>query len=188
MKEEFEEELKGLSPFLHNLKKDSKKEDVFKVPQNYFDTLADTIIEKAQAQEKQSYPLSKKAIQQAPSVAKPHFLEQVKEWIESLLQPRYALGFATALVIVVAGWWFVNYRNSTLPAESEMAQLSHEEIHQYITENIDDFDEELILKNQELADNEGDINKDINISDDELQKYLDENFDEKDIKELENKL
>jgi hypothetical protein len=184
MKEEFEEELKGLSPFLHNLKKDSKKEDVFKVPQNYFDTLADTIIEKAQAQEKQSYPLSKKAIQQAPSVAKPHFLEQVREWIESLLQPRYALGFATALVIVVAGWWFVNYRNSPLPVDSETAQLSHEEIHQYITENIDDFDEELILKNQELADTEGDIN----ISDDDIQKYLEENIDEKDIKELENKL
>ena len=117
-------------------------------------------------------------------MAKPHFLELVREWIESLLQPRYALGFATALVIAVAGWWFVNNRNSPLPIEAEMAQLSHEEIHQYITENIDDFDEELILKNQELADTEGDIN----ISDDDIQKYLEENIDEKDIKELENKL
>ena len=185
MKEEFDDEFRAISPFLANLKKEGKKEDAFKVPQNYFDTLADQIIEKAQAKEKQAYPLSKKAIQEAPTVAKPHFLELIKEWIESLLQPRYALGFATALVIAVAGWWFVNNRrNSPLPAESEIAQLSHEEIHQYITENIDDFDEELILKNQELADTEGDIN----ISDDDIQKYLEENIDENDIKELENKL
>ncbi len=184
MKEEFENELRAISPFLANLKKEGNKDDVFKVPQNYFDTLANTIVEKAQAQEIKAYPLSKKAILEAPTVAKPHFLELVREWIESLLQPRYALGFATALVIAVAGWWFVNNRNSPLPIEAEMAQLSHEEIHQYITENIDDFDEELILKNQELADTEGDIN----ISDDDIQKYLEENIDEKDIKELENKL
>ncbi len=43
MKEEFENELRELSPFLADLKKRQAESDPFKVPKLYFDTLADAV-------------------------------------------------------------------------------------------------------------------------------------------------
>lgn len=185
MKEDLEDELKALSPFLADLKSKGKKEESFKVPPLYFDTLADKIIEKAKEQEQAAHPLSKQAVYTPP---KPSFWEQVNAWIDSVMQPRYAMGFATVLMVVGASWWFFNSKN-TIPiavADKALTEVSHDEIHQYIHENIDDFDEELILSNQDLADTEG--SEEINLSDDDIQQYLEENIDEKDLKTLENKL
>lgn len=181
MKKEFEDELREISPFLADLKKSKEGEEPFRTPKFYFDTLADKVMEKA---------IVKPVIPPQYSV-RPSFIEMAQKWVASIMQPRYAIGFATVALLAVGGWFFIQKNQQNVDSFA-----STEEIHQYITDNIDDFDEALLLEQGILADSDvlnpeqylkGDNDK-INLSDDEIEQYLKEHLDEKDLKELQNEL
>lgn len=181
MKKEFEDELREISPFLADLKKSKEGEEPFRTPKFYFDTLADKVMEKA---------IVKPVIPPQYSV-RPSFIEMAQKWVASIMQPRYAIGFATVALLAVGGWFFIQKNQQNVDSFA-----SNEEIHQYITDNIDDFDDALLLEQGVLADSDilnpeqslkGNIDK-INISDDEIEQYLKEHLDEKDLKELQNEL
>jgi hypothetical protein len=168
MKEDFEEELKNLSPFLSDLKK-QKKEDGFKTPKYYFDTLADKVIENAQPKTEVT-PIY---------VAQPSLATRVSEWLAGLMQPRLALAYATVLFLAVGGFYFFK---STQKAEScdELACLPQEEIKTYISDNINEFDEEMLIGNAQIAENtEGPLLK--NLDEKEVEQYLIDNLDDKDL-------
>ena len=180
MKKEFEDELREISPFLANLKKSKEGEEPFRTPKFYFDTLADKVMEKAVV--KPSSP---------PQLVRPSFIEMVQTWIASIMQPRYAVSFATVALLAIGGWFFIQKNQQNVDFFA-----SNEEIHQYITDNIDDFDEALLLEQGILADSDvlnpeqslkSNIDKN-NVSDDEIEQYLKEHLDEKDLKELQNEL
>ena len=180
MKKEFEDELREISPFLADLKKSKEGEEPFRTPKFYFDTLADKVMEKA---------VVKPVI--PPQLVRPSFIELAHTWIASNMQPRYAIGFATVALLAVGVWFFIQKNQQNVNSFA-----SNEEIHQYITDNIDDFDDALLLEQGVLADSDilnpeqslkGNIDK-INISDDEIEQYLKEHLDEKDLKELQNEL
>ncbi len=184
MKKEFEDELREISPFLADLKKSKEGEEPFRTPKFYFDTLADKVMEKA---------VAKPVIPPQYSIhsARPSFIELAQKWVASIMQPRYAIGFATVVLLAVGGWFFIQKNQQNVDSFA-----SNEEIHQYIADNIDDFDETLLLEQGILADSDalnpeqylkGNIDK-INISDDEIEQYLKEHLDEKDLKELQNEL
>ena len=181
MKKECEDELREISPFLADLKKNKEGEEPFRTPKFYFDTLADKVMEKAVAK-----PIITPQYQVRPS-----FFEMAQKWLASVMQPRYAIGFATVALLAVGGWFFIQKNQQNVDSFA-----SNEEIHQYIADNIDDFDEALLLEQGFLADSDalnpeqnakGNIEK-INASDDEIEQYLKDNIDEKDLKELQNKL
>jgi hypothetical protein len=180
MKENFEEELKNLSPFLADLKK-QKKDDGFKTPKYYFDTLADKVIENAQPKT------------EAPPqyFAQPSLASRVSEWIAGLMQPRMALAYATVLFLAVGGWYFLKpTQTQALDNCTELACLPHEEIKTYISDNINEFDEEMLVGNTSIAENtveernpdyfgKGTHLKDLDEK--EIEQYLIENLDEKDL-------
>jgi hypothetical protein len=181
MKEDFENELRSLSPFLADLKK-QKKDDGFKTPKFYFDTLADKVIEKAQ-------PIKEVAPPQY--LAQPNLATRVSEWLAGLMQPRMALAFASVLFLAVSGWYFLKPTQAQKFDDcNELACVPQEDIKTYITDNIADFEEETLLGNSSIAENtEGVHNYNIfdkginmkHLDEKEVEQYLIDNLDEKDL-------
>jgi hypothetical protein len=173
MKEDFEEELKNISPFLADLKK-QKKDDGFNTPKYYFDTLADKVIENAQPKTEVT-PIY---------VAQPSLATRMGEWLAGLMQPRMVLAYTTILFLAVGGWYFFKpSQTQTLDNCTELACLPQEEIKTYISDNINEFDEEMLVGNAIIAENtqntEGPLLKDLDEK--EVEQYLIDNLDEKDL-------
>ncbi len=187
MKKEIEEELRNISPFLADLKKELADKEPFKTPKFYFDTLADNVIAKVESQTQISTP---------PQYAEPpNWISAIQRGLAAILQPRYALAFATAAVLAVTGWFFMHSQQPV----SDINFATTEEIQQYIHDNIDDFDLELLQENGALADVASEDNgtendlfgtdlEKLNVSDEEIERYLKENMNENDLKEFENNL
>jgi uncharacterized protein HemX len=180
MKEDFEEELRNISPFLADLKK-QKKEDGFKPPKYYFETLTDKVIENARPK-----------TEVIPSyIAQPSLATRVGEWLTGLMQPRMAMAFATALFLAVGGWYFLRQTNAQQTDNcTELACLPKEEIKTYISENINEFDEEMLVGSPSIAENtEGVHHIDVfdknanfkQLDEKEVEQYLIDNLDEKDL-------
>ena len=163
MKEDIENELRDISPFLAGL----KKEQPFKTPKFYFDTLADRVIEKTQPVASPQYKPKKSVFSELGS------------WISTLRQPRWAMAMATIAILAVGSWFYL--KKETLEPIQPLSEITNDDIHQYIKDNIDDFDEDLFAENDSEASNtEGGINFS-NMSENEIELYLKENLEEKDL-------
>jgi len=123
-KNEIKEELKKLSPFLSEI----KKEDSFKVPQNYFKSLPDKVLDQVR--------VVTKAPEHSPT--QPSWIDRLIENIAVLFQPRYAVGFATATILVVASVYFSQQPDSPIEGSYQLAS-------QYIEDNIDDHSPTLAI-------------------------------------------
>lgn len=163
MKEEIENELRDISPFLADL----KKEQPFKAPKFYFDTLADRVIEKTQPTAAPQYKAKKSVSSMAG------------EWISTLLQPRWVMAMASVAILAVASWFYLV--KQSVQAVQPLTEISNEDINEYINNNLDDFDENLLAENDFNASNtEGeDIFKEM--SDNEVEQYLKDNIEEDDL-------
>ena len=169
MKEEINDELRQIAPFLADL----KKQDPFKTPKFYFDTLVDSVLQKGQ-------PESNKILPTQYNERK-NLLSQLGEWISALMQPRWVMAMASVAILTVGSWFYLK-KQDVRPAQ-QLTEVTTDDIHQYIKDNIDDFEEDLLVENDILtSDTEGDILK--NISDEDIEQYLKENLDDKDINEL----
>lgn len=175
MKEDINKELNELSPFLSSL----KKEEPFKTPKFYFDTLADRVMEQVKTETQAAPP---------QLVKQPSLTERLSNWLSALWQPRTAWAFATVCVFVVAGLFLI--KNQKPARTDNVADVSTEEIQQYINENIQDFDEDLILnKGQIAAGTEGgNVMRAVEFSDSELEKYLNDNVKDSDLDSIANEL
>lgn len=116
MKEEIKKELEELSPFLSNL---PKKEN-FELPFNYFESLQDKVIDKANP-----------------------IIEQKISWVDKLINrvfnKRMAIGIVTS-VLLISGFWFFSKRDTSLPNYETIAkEITAEAFNEYIIEEIDDF-------------------------------------------------
>lgn len=196
MKKEIEDELTNVSPFLAKLKNEMPKEEPFKTPKSYFDKLTDKIISNAKMMEADSVA----KVVPTKIENKTHWLQRLLDWADNnigiLFQPRYALSMATITILVIIGW-----KLSVSPTEpiAEDGFASTEDIQQYIQDNIDDFDVELLQMHGDLAEvtTEDETNKlkileddsnSFDASDEEIKQYLKDNLDESDLKSLENEL
>ncbi len=145
------EELKDLSPILADLKKTSSA-PIFKTPLFYFDTLQDKVFEK---------------LENKPEIVvtkTPTWAQRLQQW---LWQPSTAWALSTLTMVVMAGtFWFQN-RTQNMAATLAI----HDEIHQYVKANLDEFDEELLTEYHDLPEN-----KDFkaNLTTEELEHYLNE--------------
>jgi hypothetical protein len=106
MKEEFDKELRELSPLLTYLKKEQAG-DGFKVPKFYFDTLADKVIAQAKETEKVGTDLKKKTPQY------PTLLARLQDFMGSLLRPQLALAFGSCLIVALGAWFWLTAKNTT---------------------------------------------------------------------------
>jgi hypothetical protein len=141
------EELNDLSPFLADLKK-QETIPIFKTPLFYFDTLQDKVFEK----------LSDKPTRVVPKPIP--WTERLQQWF---WQPKLTWALSATVVLGIVGtFWF---------QKNQPAFVSQEEVHQYITANLDDFEDELLAEYHEWQEN-----KDfkLNLTTEELEHYLNE--------------
>ncbi len=172
--DELREELEEFSPFLQKMK---ERDEGFKVPKDYFKSLPDEVLGKIQ-----------------PELPAQHsWLDDLTAFVQRLWQPRYALALATVAVLVVAAVWIFDQNKHTgmqqPVADAMLESISDEALQNYVSENIGEFDRELILEMQyagkdaksmpELAPQAGT---------DELEQYLDDIIDEIDLEDLEDLL
>ena len=122
-KKEIRDELKDLSPFLSDI----KKENAFKVPKDYFKSLPDKILEQVQ--------VSKNTTEQTTTQSS--WLDRLIEGIAILFQPRYAVGFATALILIVAAVYFNQKPGDQFDGSFQL-------VSQYVEDNIDEFDADML--------------------------------------------
>ncbi len=173
-RDELRKELDEFSPFLKKMK---ERDEGFKVPGDYFKSLPDEVLNKI----KPDVPASRS------------WMDELAAFVQRLWQPRYALALATAVVLVVAAVWIFDQNKnpeSQQPiAEAMLNDIPDELLQNYVSNNIGDFDKELILETH-FAGQDAKSLPDISPrpSADELERYLDENIDEIDLKDLEDLL
>jgi len=174
--DDMRKELEGLSPRLLKLKEQGEG---FKIPDNYFQNLQAQVFEKIQAGE--PAPESRKI---APA---PNWLNQLVEQLQMLMQPRWAIGFATVALLIAVGIGWLNRQNQVDPQSlnTELAKVDPQSINAYIQDNLHEFDTETLM---EFASNKEDTHLIFNkMKPEELNHYLDENLQELDdeiLKEL----
>ncbi len=163
-KNEIKDELKNLSPFLSEI----KKKDSFKVPKNYFKSLPDNVLDQVRITNEAS-----------KSVTQANWLDRLIENIAILFQPKYAVGFATVLILVVATVYLTQKPNNQIDGPYQL-------ISQYIEENIDEFDAEMLWEASVFEP--GEVTNDEAFDDAILDEFFEEIIDDLDDSELEKLL
>ena len=132
MENNIHQELGELSPLLQNLR---QRPEGYQVPEGYFATMQNEVLAQIKAET---------AFAQKPMIATKEN-KIVNRWnqrlaeIEWLIQPRYAVAFASFALLLIAGWFFIKPNDITAFATVEP---SIEEIDQYLEENLEDIDTE----------------------------------------------
>jgi hypothetical protein len=124
MKEEFDKELRELSPLLAYLKKEQEA-DSFKVPKFYFDNLADKVIAQARETDKIGTHLKKETPQLLrASQGQSTFLGRLQDFLSDLLSPRLALALGSCLIVAVAAWFMLTPKKSTITVGESTASTT----------------------------------------------------------------
>lgn len=168
---EIRTELEEWSPLLSNMKKQGN-EDGFQVPFNFFEELPDLILEQAKTEQSVMTRTSPRKTWQ----------ELLKNTITLLFQPRYAVGFATIALLIVGIFYIMPHSSIEKTAFLALEEISSEELDAYISEHLEDFQEEILEEEAsvDIFENNGNLQ----IEDAELNKYFDEIIDEVELENL----
>lgn len=167
LSEDILKELEGLAP---NLSRLNKADDGFRVPPAYFREMERELAGKLGVGQKRQPVFGR-------------FLSSLAR----VLEHRTAYRLAAIGLVVAAGVWLLWPAGST--RDVAMDEVSVEELHAYISDNLDDFEMDLLY---ELASSEG-SETELNIPSDfsegeEFDQYLDEMIDDLDLSDLEDLL
>ena len=143
-KEKIHKELEQLAPLLA---KHKDKSSPFKVPEGYFDTLEAKVLEQVSSEEPK----------RSATIIRPLYF-----WLTS----------AAAIILLVVGMSVLF--QSENHSENLLADISVEEIDRYISDNLHEFDEDLLL---ESSSNLSDL-KNNDFSEEEINLYLEDNLEE----------
>ena len=172
-KDDIREELREHSPFLSKLK---DQEEAFKVPKGYFKSLPDEIMRQIKAEENPISP------QSSPSI-----LDQLINQLQWLLQPRPALALASIAVLIAIGISFLGSDNIPTTENDLWADISSEEINQYVASNIEDFDTDLLIETGNI-DPDWELNTMEDLEEEELDMIIDELIDDISLEDIEDVL
>lgn len=148
MTDQPKDELRDIAPDLSAM----KNQDGFSVPHNYFKELPDRVLARIHEEEQKPSP--------------------VDAWWARLWQPRYALAFATVLILVVAGIWITKSDTPTDP----LASITGDEALQYVMANLHEFSTEDVLSVS--TGSEWEAEEFIRVSDENLDQLIDELLEE----------
>jgi hypothetical protein len=157
--EELRKELQAMSPFLEVMKTDKEG---FKVPENYFSSLADEVLWKIHTE---PTPIEVNA------PIRKSWLEQMDSVLRAFLQPRLVLALASIAIIIVAGMFFFS---PFFQPTNDLASLSHDEIQHYLINHAYELDPETLV---ELTEQQKPVNQDIDplfLPKEEVEQYLKE--------------
>lgn len=122
----------------------------YHLPEQYFETLPDNIVQKAKTQ---------------PNIPKKPLRISIFHNVQ--------LAASVALIIFV-GFGVLQFNKEVAIKHMSLAHISQEEIQQYVNENIDDFDTDLILNGMTKPQQNPSISN-IKLSKEDIQAYLEEN-------------
>ncbi|MEM0992535.1 MAG: hypothetical protein AAF847_10325 [Bacteroidota bacterium] len=131
---EIRKELRAIAPELLKIKASG-----FELPDDYFQQLPDQLFERIKTVEASSRNVTK-------PVSKLDVLIHRMQW---LLQPQYALA-ALSIVLLIVSVFYLQPPASKATATSASLALEQEEIAQYVEENIEDFEETLLVSSVAL--------------------------------------
>lgn len=172
-RQDIKSELEQLSPYLAKLKSEGLPPP--EVPDAYFESLPDDVLIRAKAEESLIGRVRK---EQYSSEQKPVAWSEWFNW-------RPVLALASLLLLAVAVYWFYPFATPGQAGE-EMAleRLEVEDINNYITQNISEFDMALMLE-AEMIDQvslEGILSD--GLPEEVLDEYLDEILEDMDLQDL----
>lgn len=176
-KDKIREELESLSPRLLKMKESGRP--AFRVPEGYFGELPGDVLRRIRAEE----GLTGREQPAAPSGL------PWRVWLQGLLRSRYAAGMAMAAVLLALGvYWFWPQAAAAGPEEA-LAGVSEAEAAAYITENIGEFELELMLE-ASMVDAEDMPAVEVlpDIREEDIDRYLDEFIEDIGLDELEEML
>lgn len=153
-KENIQKELEQLAPLLA---KHKSKPNPFKMPSGYFDILETQVLEQVSSETPKS------------STTK---IRSLSFWLTN----------AAAVILLAIGVSFL--LQPTTNSDNLLADISAEEIDRYISDNLDEFDEELLFEENTT---ESEI-KNTDFSEEEINLYLEENLEELEDIDLEQLL
>ena len=156
--DDLRKELEKEAPFLAGLK---EKPDGFTVPEGYFNQLQQAVLSKVAAERN---PAPRKVV-----------------W----LWPRFA---AAASVVAATGLAIFLFLPDKPATDLDSTALSAEEVHQYITQNIDDFELDLIIRFAAADETTGGLFEGADLDDPQIQQYMEELLDDIDLETLEKLL
>ncbi len=170
-KKEIQDELEKLAPSLSKL----EKEDVFDVPENYFNQLPEQILNQIDFSKN-------KTIEKTVSTSSTNrWLNQLTERLAIFFQPKMTIGFAMMIMLGVASVFILN---NTAESNTLAVDLTSNELENYIKANIDDFEVQELLN--VLGNEEGGSWTEMEIEDEDLDGYLEEIIDDIDASDLED--
>lgn len=127
-KENLDDELKGIAPFLQSLK---KQDDGRKVPPGYFDQFEASLFQKI-AETGATRPGT--ALKTQPKGLKATFTK-----------PRLLMSVAAAITLLFSAFWFLKPQTAVEATQPIAMELSADEVEDYLLDNITDFDSEQLV-------------------------------------------
>lgn len=160
-RDDIRKELQEIAPKLSQL----GKKNPFTVPDFYFQSLPEKLLQR---------------VRNEPLPWTERWEAVLNQFFLRIFQPRYALTFATCLVALAVSIGFLKNREVQYPS-AQLSEISTEEIDAYILSDFDDY--ELVALNG-MADimNTAEIIPK-NITEQELNEYLNDNIDNQTIEE-----
>ena len=178
--EEFEKKIPGLA--------EAKQANSFNVPDGYFESLSETVIQKIEAlpdleklNKANPYAVPGGYFDSLPTTIQQRIIEGKKkksvfgEWTTIAFRPKYALAFAAVVVLFVFGIRYM-MKPSVLPKEENEISLEEIQNSNYIAE-LDESMMVEILEQQNIAPG---------TNEDSLEQYLMDN--NVDVSQIENQL
>ncbi len=156
-KDDILKELQEISPLLS--KKLKEREGGFEVPDGFFDSFADTILDQVKEASNEAIvtPINKATSSNSPF-----------KWVSLA---------ASILLLVVAGFWMMNQNTST-SSWAKLEQMNAKEVLQYLDENMDDLELDDLMDSGIVSADEFGIEDHSNLSEEEKDIYLDVLLDE----------
>lgn len=124
-KENLDDELKSISPFLKDLK---GKGDGFKVPEGYFEDMEDAVFARLKSAGDMDRPSMR--VVKRPSM------------FQLSIRPRTAMGLAAALALMLTAVWFIRQPQVVQPMPFVSTELTEDDLETYVMENVHDFEPE----------------------------------------------
>lgn len=124
-----DEELREISPFLHDLKKRDGAGNGFRVPEGYFANMEDEVFATLDAigARRKTAPV-------------PSFGQRLADWLAGFWRPRLALAFAGMLAVALSAWWFLRPNPADAPAQFATVEISEEEAETFVLAHVGDFE------------------------------------------------
>lgn len=127
--ENIENELENLSPLLSKMRKEQKGSG-YTVPPIYFKNLTEEMMQKVEPT-------------RSPKVRKVLW-EELFTMIDNFIQPKFVMGLATIVLLIMGGIYFVNIPTS----ENDVAivEPSLADLEQYLIAHADELSEEMLVE------------------------------------------